>query len=277
MRNVMMLPFALIAAGTGHATGFTPNDLGMAAQAADTRRAELASATEQLRLAIAYDTALGIGSRTEAERTVLLRALPTGEGAGDLRVQWFMAGAIAQPSQGSTTILYNPLARGTLALDWAKDADGWHVAHAWLSSSGPAQWPASTDPWRKAFAADYATARVYDGDAGRGWIAFESDRWLGSLALALRDPAKRAGIEGAAKLITAGRAAKAGGENIDLLPANARAAYRPIAAIARNDGGVAVIYGSPLLPQILITGDFSGGGSLEKLSLMNLANAGEQR
>lgn len=250
--------------------GFGVSDLEAAANSVDNRAAELAGETERLRLAMAYDTALGLSTRSEAERAVLLGALPTSEGAGDLRVQWFMAGAIAQPPKGSTTVLYNPLARGTLALDWVKEGDGWRVAHAWLSSPGPAQWPASSDPWRKAFAADYLIARAYSGDMGRNWVPFESDRWLGSLALAMKDPAKRAGIESATKLIADGRTAKAGAGIIERLPVGTRATYAPVGAITRQDGGIAVIYGSPLLPQTLIAGDFSSGGSLEKLSLVNL-------
>lgn len=274
MKNTWFLPLLLIGTAA-NAEGFSASDLAQAAQNADTTRQALASATEQLRRQIALDPAQGIFARDFAEQVALLATLPNGDEKRDLRLKWFMAGAIAQPSHGTTTILYNPLARGTLALDWRKGPKGWRVAFAWLSSSGPADWPMRSEPWRKAFTEDYATARAFEGDMGRDWVAFESDRWLGGLAEALADPAKRAAIEGAGKLIVAGRTARAGGENIDLLPERARKTYAPIAAIARADGGLAVIYGSALLPQMLIAGDIDPRGSLEKLSLINLGNVGE--
>lgn len=277
MRAMWMMPLALLAnsaalADTPPKRGFDASDLAAAAGITDTRRDELTRETERLRLAMAYDTALGLSTRSEAERAALLAALPTGEGAGDLRVQWFMAGAIAQPSKGLTTILYHPLARGTLAIDWMKDGDDWRITHAWLSSSGPAQWPAIEGPWRKAFAEDYAKARAWQGDEGRDWAGFESDRWLAGLAEALRDPARRKGIDATQALIRHGQAAKAGGGAIDLMPERVRATYSPIAAIGRKDGGGVVLFGSPLVPEILITADFAPGTKPipKQLTIVNL-------
>lgn len=278
MRALWAIPLAAMAsssaalADTAQKRGFGASDLEAAATRADARTVELARETERLRLAMAYDTALGLSTRSEAERTELLSVLPTGQGAGDLRVQWFMAGAIAQPSKGTTTILYHPLARGTLALAWAKDGDTWRIAHAWLSSSGPAQWPAIEGPWRKSFVEDYAKARAWASDEGAAWVATESDRWLAGLATALRDPARRKGIDAAQALIRDGRTGTIGGGAIDLMPRLVRAAYAPIAAIGRKDGGSAVIFGSPLLPRILITADFEAGLTTapKQLTIVNL-------
>lgn len=266
----------LVIAGVAQATGFTSADIKAAAEATSNIRAEIAGETERLRLAIAFDPARGLASRGEEERAVLLGALPTGEGAGDLRVKWFMAGAIAQPSRGATTVLYNPLARGSLALDWTKTAEGWRVAHAWLSSAGPAQWPAREIAWRKAFAEDYATSRAFPGDAGSDFVPYESDRWLGSLAQWFKTPGHVKAAEAARGMILAGKTAKVGGGNIDLIPQRARRTYAPIAAIARKDGGAAVIFGSAVTPQLLIAADFADGAEarLEKLSLINLGNVG---
>ncbi|MFT4027221.1 MAG: hypothetical protein QM676_10525 [Novosphingobium sp.] len=274
MRMIWTMPLLLIGTAA-HANGFSAADLAGAAQTADARQAELVREADRLRLAVAYDTAAGLGSRAENERSALLAALPTGEGLGDQRVKWFMAGAIAQPSRGSTTILYNPLARGTLALDWAKGADGWQVTHAWLSSSGPAMWPAQRVPWRKAFVDDYAWSRAFGGDEGRDWVAFESDRWLGGLARWVKAPANHRALTAAGKLIAAGRTARAGGGNIDLIPERARKTYAPLGALPRSDGGTAVLFGSAVTPHLMIAADFASDARLEKLSLINLGNAGE--
>ena len=272
MKTLWALPLLLLA-GTARASGFTTGDLETAAQAADTRQVELARETDALRLAIAYDPSLGIAARAPGEQDALLAALPTGEGQGDLRVKWFMAGAVAQPSRGATTVLYNPLARGTLTLAWTKGAEGWQVAGAWLTSAGPATWPAIQAPWRKAFVDDYRVSRAAVVEPGLEWMPFEADRWLGGLGVWARDPAKARALETARKLIAVGRTVRAEGGNIDLLSERARAAYAPIGAMARADGGEAVIFGSPAVPTMLIAGDFSSAGSLEKLSLINLANA----
>lgn len=275
MKMLWTLPL-ILTAGMAQAAGFTSADLEAAAQTTSNMRAEISAETERLRLAFAYDPARGLQMRSEEERIVLLGALRTGEGAGDLRVKWFMAGAIAQPSRGATTVLYNPLARGALALDWVKTDEGWRVAHAWLSSSGPAQWPAQQVAWRKAFAEDYAAARIFPGDAGSDFVDFESDRWLGSLAQWSRLRAHMKAAEAARALIADGKTAKVGGGNIDLIPERARKTYAPIGAIARNDGGAAVIFGSAVMPHLLIAADFAGSADarLEKLSLINLANVG---
>ncbi|MBK7249620.1 MAG: hypothetical protein IPI06_01565 [Gammaproteobacteria bacterium] len=282
MRHLLGLALLLSGGATqiqaqAPANGFTPADLAAAAAQVDTRTAELATETEALRLALAYDLALGVSTRTPGERDVLLAALPTGKGVGDLRTRWFVAGAIPQPSDGSTTVLYNPLARGTLVLDWEKSDDGWRVAYARLNSAGPAQWLAQEGPWRKAIVEDYANTRSFTGDAGRSWITYECDRWMGSLASWLKTPSHAAAAANARELIAAGRTSEIGGGNIDLLPERARRTYAPVGAIPRTDGGAAVIFGSPLLPQMLIAADYGAHAALEKLSLVNLGNAGDAR
>jgi hypothetical protein len=264
----------LLLGSAAQAAGFSASDLGSAAGQINNDRAEISREAEALRLSLAYDLGAGLSARTEAERNTLLAVLHTGEGAADLRIKWFMAGAIGQTVSDKTTLLYNPLARGTLALDWNKTAEGWRVTHAWLSSSGPAQWPAKNLPWRKAFVEDYPAARNFPGDAGPDWITFESNRWLGALAVWLESPANAKAANSARQLITDGRTAKAGGDNIDVIPERARRTYSPIAAISRKDGGAALIFGSAVTPHLLITADFAANARLEKLSLMNLGNAG---
>lgn len=238
----------------------------------------LANETERLRLAIAYDPAAGIALRAPAEQDVLIGALATGEGGADLRVKWFMAGAIQQPASGATTRLYNPLARGWLSLDWTQAADGaWRIRSARIDSSGPVVWVGAADrPYLAGLVADYVSAHARPGAAPGDLAGMEADRWITGLAEFMHDPARADAAGRARGLIAAGHTARLGGGAIDMMPERARATYAPIAGFERAEGGRSLLFGSPLYPHILIAADFDGGErpALSRITLVNLDNAG---
>ncbi|MES2043875.1 MAG: hypothetical protein V4475_08345 [Pseudomonadota bacterium] len=272
---------ALAADTPAASKGFTPADLAAAAEAARTQPGAVARAvaaeTERLRIALAYDTAGGIAQRDPDEQTALIGALGTGAGIGDVRARWFMAGAIAQPATGERTVLYNPLARGWLILGWRRTAEGaWRVATARVAAAGTAPWPAETGPWLGALVSDYAATHEGIGAVEGGAAGVEAERWIKGVADLMADPEARKATDAARQAVADGHAARFGGQAIDLMPARARATFWPVAAMTRKDGGRAVIFGSALMPQILIAGDFAGGASptLARLTLINLDNAG---
>ncbi len=275
MKHVIALSLALLAA-PAFAGGFSAADLAKAAATAETAPGELRRETEALRLAIAYDSAAGIGTRAEAEQEALSIAFGTGDARGDARAQWFMAGAIAQPARGDFSLLYNPLARGWLALAWVRTANGWRVAAAELKSAGEASWPTSDEPYRKLLAADYAAMRATPPQRDGALVGVEADKWLAGLAFWLRKAEFRAASDATRALIAEGKTAKLGSTALDLLPTPARAAFAPVAAIGRKDGGAMVVFGSPLQPHLLVTADYDSAARprLERLNLINLDNAG---
>ncbi len=240
----------------------------------------LEAETERLRLAIAVDVAAGIAMRAPAEQDALILALATGAGDGDLRARWFMAGAVQQPGSGTRTLLYNPLARGWLALDWARVDGQWRVASARLTSSGLVGWMgAEGRPWLAGLVADYAGARGQIGAQPGDLAGMEAARWITGLAEYMHAPERRAAAEQAKALIARGHTARLGGGAIDMMPARARATYAPIAGFERAEGGRSLLFGSPLYPQILIAADFDGAArpALRRITLVNLDNAGAAR
>lgn len=236
----------------------------------------LGAATEQLRLALAYDVAAGIALRTPPEQDALILALATGEGAGDLRARWFMAGAIQQPGSGARTYLYNPLARGWLVLNWAQEGAAWRIASARLVSSGMVGWMGGNRPYLAGLVADYAATHAQPGAEPGDLAGMEADRWITGLAEFMHDPARLAAANEAKGLIARGRTARLGGGAIDMMPERARASYAPIAGFERAEGGRSLLFGSPLYPQILIAADFDGAArpALTRITLVNLDNAG---
>jgi hypothetical protein len=271
----------LLAAATPGTNGFTSADLQAAARAgrapgeARQERA-LAAETERLRLAIAYDAAAGIALRTPAEQDALIAALAPGEGGGDQRARWFMAGAVQQQGSGTRTLLYNPLARGWLALNWAPGPDGtWRIASARLASSGLVDWVARPGPYLAGLVTDYAATRARLGNQPGDLAGMEADRWITGLAVWLHEPARREAAERARDLIVQGRTARFGGGAIDMIPARARRTYAPVAGFERAEGGRSLLFGSPLYPQILIAADYDDAArpALTRLTLVNLDNA----
>ena len=275
MKHIFPIVFA-VASTPALGSGFTATDLAKAAESIDAVTGKLQRETEALRLAIAYDSTAGIGARAEAEQEALSMAFRTGGARNDLRAQWFMAGAIAQPARGDFSLLYNPLARGWLALAWVRTATGWRIAAAELKSAGEATWPTSDAPYRKLLAADYAATRAAPPQRDGAEVGAETDKWLAGLSSWLRKAEFRAASEAALGLIVAGKTAAVGGGALDLLPTRARAVFAPIGAIGRKDGGAVVIFGSPLQPHLLVTADFDSAARprLERLNLVNLDNAG---
>lgn len=275
MKRVIVLSLTLLAA-PALAGGFSAADLAKAAAITETAPAELQRETEALRLAIAYNSAAGIGARAEAEQEALSVAFGTGDARADTRAQWFMAGAIAQPAHGDFSLLYNPLARGWLALAWVRTARGWRVAAAELKSAGEASWPESNEPYRKLLAADYAAMRAMPPQRDGVLVGTETDKWLAGLSFWLRKAEFRAASDTTRGLIAEGKTAEVGGRALDMLPTRARAAFAPVAAIGRKDGGAVVIFGSPLQPHLLVTADYDNAARprLERLNLINLENAG---
>ncbi|KAF0113449.1 MAG: hypothetical protein FD163_1765 [Hyphomonadaceae bacterium] len=278
-----LLAVANPALATPAATGgFTAGDLATAAQSlpnADLQQARiLMEETESLRLAIAYDAGAGVGIRGPIEQILLADALGMSDAATDLRAKWFMAGAIAQTPIGTNTMLYNPLARGTLVLGWSKSPEGnWQVASANLLSNPPSQWQQEAEkPYLAALVADYATNIATIGTQSGGYAAMEANRYIAGMAVWLRDPSHRQVTTEVREIIVAGRAANYGANAIDMMPTNARATYWPIATFERSEGGHSLIYGSALYPQILIAADFDASArpKLARLTLVNLGNAG---
>lgn len=236
----------------------------------------LASETERVRLALAYDIAAGIALRTPAEQDALITALATGEGSGDLRARWFMAGAIQQPGAGTRTFLYNPLARGWLVLDWKQAGDGgWQIASARLNSSGLVGWMGGERPYLSSFVADYAATHGRPGTDPGDLAGMEADRWITGLAEFMHEPARRDAADEVKGLIARGRTARFGGGAIDMMPERARASYVPVAGFERAEGGRSLLFGSPLYPHILIAADFdtSARRALRRITLVNLDNA----
>jgi hypothetical protein len=235
----------------------------------------LEAETERLRLAIAYDVAAGIALRAPAEQDALIRALATGEGDGDLRARWFMAGAIQQPAERRRTLLFNPLAHGWLVLDWAQGADGiWQVGSARLVSSGLVSWMGGERPYLASLVADYAATRGQPGAEPGDVAGMEAGRWITGLAEFLHEPGRREAAEQARGLIARGRTGRLGGGAIDMMPARARASYAPIAGFERAEGGRSLLFGSPLYPHILIAADYDDAArpALRRLTLVNLHN-----
>lgn len=244
--------------------------------APSTEQRALATETDRLRLAIAYDVAAGIALRAPAEQDALIAALGTGEGDGDLRARWFMAGAIQQPGSGTVTLLYHPLARGWLVLGWAQDANGaWQIASAQLASSGLVDWMGGERPYLTGLVADYAAARGKPGTEPGDLAGMEAGRWITGLAEFMHDPARRAVAEKAKSLIAHGRSARLGGGAIDMMPERARKSYAPIAGFERAEGGHSLLFGSALYPHILIAADFDDAArpALSRITLVNLDNA----
>ena len=247
-----------------------------AAGAPSAEERALAGETERLRLAIAYDVAAGIALRAPAEQDALIGALATGEGEGDLRARWFMAGAIQQPGSGPQTFLYNPLARGWLVLDWRQAPGGaWRIAAARLESSGLVGWMGGDRPYLAALVADYAVARGREGAQPGDLAGMEAGRWITGLAAFMHDPGRREAAGQAKDLIARGRTARLGGGAIDMMPARARASYAPVAGFERAEGGRSLLFGSALYPQILIAADFDDAArpALGRITLVNLDNA----
>lgn len=240
----------------------------------------LAAETERLRLAIAYDVAAGIALRAPAEQDALIAALATGEGDGDLRARWFMAGAIQQRGAGRRTFLYNPLAHGWLMLDWAQAAGGgWRIAAAELKSSGLIAWMGGDRPYLAGLVTDYTATHGRPGGQPGDLAGMEAGRWITGLADFMHEPGRRDSAEEAKRLIARGHTARFGGGAIDLMPERARGTYAPIAGFQRAEGGRSLLFGSPLYPQILIAADFDGAErpALARLTLVNLDNAGSGR
>lgn len=254
------------------ATASAPN-------AVNTDQRALAAETERLRLSIAYDVAAGIARRDPTEQDALIGALATGEGDGDLRARWFMAGAVQQAGTGTRTFLYNPLARGWLVLDWAQVGGAWRIASARLASSGLVGWMGGDRPYLAGLVADYAAAHANPGDQPGDLAGMEAGRWITGLADFMHDPERRAAADEAKALIARGHTARLGGGAIDLMPARARATYAPIAGFERAEGGRSLLFGSALYPQILIAADFDGAAqpALSRITLVNLDNAGSAR
>jgi hypothetical protein len=278
MRYVFVLPLLLLTS-PALAQGFSEADL-KASAAANTLqtlsiRKELATEVERLRLAFAYDPKLALSSRVDSERQELFTALGLGEGIADARVRWFMAGAIQQPGYGTTTALFNPLARGWLLLTWKEMPEGWVVHSAWMASSGPADWMSAGGPSLPALLADYADARLRLGQRPAREVGEIIDRWIGKLALSTRDTERNAGFEATRKLIVGGKTARLGGNLVDLLPERARATFWPTASIDREGEAHTVLFGSAVLPSLVIAADFDEGSKLTRVSLIDFENGGK--
>jgi hypothetical protein len=278
-RIALMLALATCPALT---MAFTPADLANAAKTANESRADvqarMVEATEQLRLAFAVDPSAALVAASPTEAELLKSALGMGDAAGELRARWFMGGAITNVPRGSfRSMLYNPLARGWLVLDWQVVDSKLRVADAFVIAAGPSEWTKKAGPYLGNFVADYAAMRVNPVAGPSGSAGVEADRWLTGAAVVLHDPARRRSAQIARELIAEGNTAKFGGGAIDLIPAPARATWWPIAGFERPGNEASLIYGSALYPHLLIAADFGSGAgaALERLTLVNLENAGE--
>ncbi|MBX9662256.1 hypothetical protein [Novosphingobium sp.] len=274
-RMALVLLLATVQPVRAQDHGFSSTDLDAAARAADPSAPEIARETEALRRALALNPAAALGQRGRGERQLLADALGTGDGPGDLRARWFAGGAILQTIAGGEALLYNPLARGWLALAWRKEAGGWRIVDAEVRAAAPGGWTDSAKPYRQALAQDYAATRRIVPVANGGLAGQATDRWLAGLSAWLRQPGAQDATDAVRQRILAGATARLGSPTLDLLPARVRATFWPTGAIGRADGGATVLFGSALQPHIIVSADFANGArpSLQKLSLINLDHA----
>lgn len=272
------LAAAVVATGPAWAQTFAPEALQDAARAIDTFAEQTRRETERLRLAMAYDPAAALALRADREREILSAALATGAGAGDVRARWFMAGAIAQPGRDGTTQLYNPLARGWLVLDWVRGAEGKPMlTGARLAAAGGAPWANRPQRYLAALRDDYRRERQAVGTAPPGLVLAEADRWLSDLA-AWAGPTRAATLAGVRHVLAEGQTAALGGHPFDLLPRRVRASFLPVGAFVRSKGGAAVLFGSPVMPGLLVAADFRADApdKPDRLTVLNLDSAGER-
>lgn len=268
----------LAATRPAQAQTFASEALQDAARAIDTFAEQTHRETERLRLAMAYDPAAALALQPDGARAILATALATGAGAGDVRARWFMAGAIVQPGRDGATRLYNPLARGWLVLDWARGAEGKPtLTGARLTSAGGAPWASRPQRYLAALRDDYQRERQAVGTAPPGTVLAEADRWLIDLA-AWAAPTRAETLAGVRRILAEGAVAALGGHPFDLLPRRVRASFLPVGAFVRSKGGPAVLFGSPLLPSLLVAADFRADApdKLDRLTVLNLDSAGER-
>ena len=282
MRPVLLFVLAGLLAGAplahARADGFSAADLASAADAGDdsaSTRSGLFSVSEQLRLAIAADPAGALASapREDAERLRAALSLDPSQGASlsEVRVRWFMAGAIVSAYPNSRrSVFYNPLARGWLVVSWTVRDGALAIADAQLTSAGPTPWMQTTGPWLAGLVEDVRENGSLPGSSAGGFAGAEADRWITGVAMQMRDPAQRRALDQTRRTIADGRTARFSGGAIDLLPARARSTFGPVAGFDRPGGRRSAIFGSPLYPNLLIAADFDARARLTRLTLVNL-------
>lgn len=277
MKFALPLIAALAAPLPAFAQGFNAADLKQAALSAEaastTARLALLTQGEDLRLALVTDVAAALAVASPDEASRLRQALALGDASGDIRARWFMAGAIASADPAAqTTSFYNPLARGWLVLTWQEKDGAIAIADARLVSATPSDWASKPGSYLGNLVADYRATSAVIGDGPGEQAGFEADRFITGVALWLRDPVKRAAMEAARKRIAAGKTGKQGGDVIDQMPAEARASFGPIAALQRAGGGGSVLFGSALMPKLLIAADLGDGAApvADRFTLVNL-------
>ena len=282
MRPVLLFLLAGVLVATplaqARADGFTAADLASAADAGDDAartRSGLFSVSEAMRLAIAADPASALASapREDAERLRAALSLDASQGASlsVVRARWFMAGAIVSAYPNARrTVFYNPLARGWLVVSWTVRDGVLAIADAQLTSAGPTPWLQTDGPYLAGLVEDVRENGSLPGSAAGEFAGAEADRWITGVAMQMRDPAQRTALDRARRTIAEGRTARFGGGAIDLLPAEARATFGPVAGFDRPGGRRSAIFGSPLYPNLLIAADFDARARLTRLTLINL-------
>lgn len=258
-------------ADTPQRNGFNETDLTRAVKAVDLSSDELAVEAERLRLSIAYDPAAAIGQREADERRALAAALRTGAGKADVRVRWFMAGAIVQPGGTHQTIFYNPLSHGWLTIDWHRSSAGkWQVTAAYATSSAfPGMWTQQQGSYLEALFNDYSQNSSQVGLLPSAQAEAEADRWLSGLA-AWQSPDRIGLVDDVRRAITNAKS----GTPIDVVPARVRASFVPVAGFNRSGGAASLLLGSPLMPGLFVAADFDARTASRHFTFVNLAVAG---
>ena len=273
---------AIFFANPAIATGFNGNDLAKAAQdgaQAKNNDAVLAlNATEVFRLQMAYNPKATIEALPETIKQKLAIIFGEFNNKRQYQTAWFMAGAIAKTGESATqTRLYSPLAQIWLDIDWVNDGETMKIANIGAANSIIDDWTQKNGSRLLAFANSYSLALQTNSrqNAQSDALFAIADKWIQGLADWVLSPTKAGAVEDAQSAIANGNCVKYGadGNTIDSLPREVRASFAPITGFHNNAGG-AVLFGTPLYPQIIVAADFDAAArpKLKNLTLLNLGN-----
>lgn len=275
----------ILAASPALSTGFTGQDLAKAAQEAagaiNNEQVEAFNATEVFRLQMAYNPNATFDNLPETIKQKLTNALGELNNKRAYQTAWFMAGAITKAGEkANQTRLYNPLAQIWLDIDWVNNGETLQIGDVSSANSVVDDWSAKNGSYLLAFANSYwGAVQINSREVAQSNALFAiADKWIQGLADWALSPTKAFSVENAQKAILNGDCAKFGADGaiIDTLPREVRASFSPLTGFQNNSGG-AVLFGTPLYPQIIIAADFDSASrpKLKNLTLLNLANTNQ--